>query len=176
VAAGSASVCILAACVVALRRRPKVIALSPITIDPLDQIYRQYGTSETLKKGAVAAASQDALGGQNTIVLPPNGAMAVYGWLEPLDAQARRLPVKAKSVRIGRHSSNDIVLDNATVHRQHAVLTINKNNRFELRDLGGVNGSLVNGKRCSQMLLGDGDVIEFGEVRFRFHQSMETVA
>ena len=92
----------------------------------------------------------------------------VYAWLQFLDAEARRLPLGSINVRIGRHTDNDIVLQNRTVHRKHAILYMRPDRRFTISDLGGENGTVVNGEQVSERDLQDADLIELGEVRMRF--------
>ena len=146
--------------------------------DNLDHIYRQYGTSETVgRRGApVALLVEPQPAGpksaSDTVVIgdaPPAGPRAgVLAWLVPQDAPGDPLPITSATASIGRHSKNDVVLAGETVHRNHAKLVMRELGRFEIEDLGGVNGTVVNGKRCSQALLASGDIIELGEVRVRF--------
>lgn len=106
-----------------------------------------------------------------TVILTPRlnpNPEQVFAWLQFLDADARRVPVDTTNVRIGRHKDNDIVLQNKTVHRQHAFLHMTPDKRFTINDLGGENGTVVNGQRCNLRDLSDGDLIELGEVRLRF--------
>ena len=110
-----------------------------------------------------------------TVILTPRlnpNPEHVYAWLQFLDADARRVPIDATNVRIGRHGDNDIVLQNKTVHRQHAFLHMTPDKHFTINDLGGENGTVVNGQKCSQRDLNDGDLIELGEVRLRFFSNM----
>lgn len=95
----------------------------------------------------------------------------VYAWLQFLDAEARRVPIGYPNIRIGRHWDNDIVLQNKTVHRKHAILLLHPDQRFSINDLGGENGTLVNGERIRERDLKDSDLIEFGEVRMRFFRN-----
>lgn len=110
--------------------------------------------------------------GSDTVILTPsidsNPPQHIYAWLQFLDSDSKRVPIGSTNVRIGRHKDNDIILQNKTVHRQHAVLHMTSDKRFSIRDLGGENGTMVNGQRCNQKDLGDGDMIELGEVRLRF--------
>ena len=47
-----------------------------------------------------------------------------------------------QTVTIGSHRSNDVVIDDNTVSRRHAIIT-RKTGRFELADLGSTNGSRI---------------------------------
>ncbi len=77
-------------------------------------------------------------------------------------------PLDKQTVAIGSHPSNDVVLDDTTVSRRHAMIT-RKGGRFELADLGSTNGTFVNGGRVRQpVALKRGDEIKFGSARFAF--------
>lgn len=97
------------------------------------------------------------------------GQPVIFGWLEMLDGNASRYPLKTTNVRIGRHRDNDICLHNDSISRRHAVLHFNsETRRFVITDLGGGNGILVNKNRYKSRELSDGDMVELGEVRLRF--------
>jgi FHA domain-containing protein/von Willebrand factor type A domain-containing protein len=98
----------------------------------------------------------------------------VYGWLDMLDGNASRYPLRTTNVRIGRHRDNDICLQNDSISRRHAVVHFNANNRrFVITDLGGDNGVIVNKVKQQSHELNDGDLVELGEVRLRFRANME---
>jgi hypothetical protein len=113
----------------------------------------------------------------DTVILAPMNERKppekIYAWLQFLDANSTRVPIGATNVRIGRHSDNDICLQNNSVHRQHAVLHMGHNQHFVIRDLGTKNGVMVNSERVNQKELSDGDLIELGEVRLRFFSNPE---
>jgi hypothetical protein len=109
---------------------------------------------------------------------PPAESQVAYGWLEMLDGDASRYPLKTTNVRIGRHRDNDICLRNDSISRRHALLHFNTDNRrFVITDLGGDNGVIVNQIQIKQQSheLNDGDLVELGEVRLRFRANMEHV-
>lgn len=114
-------------------------------------------------------------GAETVIMAGPNRPSPdrVYAWLQFLDANSTRMPIGTTSVRIGRHEDNDICLANQSVHRQHAVIHMTSDGQFDVRDLGGQNGVVLNGKRVQQSRVADGDLLEFGEVRARFVISTE---
>lgn len=98
----------------------------------------------------------------------------VYGWLDMLDGNASRYPLRTTNVRIGRHRDNDICLHNDSISRRHALLHFNADNRrFVITDLGGDNGVIVNKIKQQSHELNDGDLVELGEVRLRFRTNME---
>jgi pSer/pThr/pTyr-binding forkhead associated (FHA) protein len=71
-----------------------------------------------------------------------------------------RLMYLGQTIRVGRASDNDIVLNDPKVSRNHAELEWSGTG-FTLRDLGSVNGTFVNGQRLANAsrLLRDGDEI-----------------
>lgn len=66
-----------------------------------------------------------------------------------------------RSLSVGRHVSNDLVLGQAQVSSHHAVLEWAPDG-WRIRDLGSRNGTTVNGRRIQNWrALQDGDVIRF---------------
>jgi hypothetical protein len=76
--------------------------------------------------------------------------------------------------RIGRSPDNDIVLDEATVGRFHAVLQQIGDHAFSVQDQSSANGTLVNERRIDTATLADGDLIEFGRRSLRFREGGQT--
>lgn len=65
-------------------------------------------------------------------------------------------------VRIGRHSSNDIVVRQPRVSKMHAEIHL-KDDQFILVDKASLNGSYVNGKNIKAEVIKDDDLIEFSK-------------
>ena len=104
------------------------------------------------------------------------GDQPIYGWLDMLDGNASRYPLQTTNVRIGRHRDNDICLSNDSISRRHAVLHFDADKRtFVITDLGGGNGVIVNKVKQQSHDLNDGDLVELGEVRLRFHTNAEAM-
>ena len=77
-------------------------------------------------------------------------------------------PLDKPLLKVGSHTSNDIVLNETTVSRYHATIS-RKLGRFVLTDLGSTNGTTVNGRRISgSTTLKRGDEVRFGATRFGF--------
>jgi pSer/pThr/pTyr-binding forkhead associated (FHA) protein len=70
-------------------------------------------------------------------------------------------------VRVGRSSANDIVLDDASVSRRHALLARRGETTVVLDDRS-LNGVRVNGERVSEAPLRDGDALLLGHVALRY--------
>lgn len=74
-------------------------------------------------------------------------------------------------IDIGRHSENDLILNEPHVSRHHAQLrSINK--RYVIFDVGSTGGLFINGKKISQATLQPGDVIRIGMVNLIFVQDI----
>jgi pSer/pThr/pTyr-binding forkhead associated (FHA) protein len=67
-------------------------------------------------------------------------------------------------IRIGRHAEAHILLDDVTVSRRHALITM-VDGRAVLTDQASLNGTYVAGERVDSHVLSDGDEVQIG----RFH-------
>ena len=68
------------------------------------------------------------------------------------------------SLRIGRHSDNDLVIDHPMISSWHAAIEWD-GERWRIKDLGSSNGTSVNEKRVKgRRVLKEGDVIRFAGV------------
>ena len=65
---------------------------------------------------------------------------------------------------IGRSDACRLVIEHGTISRRHAVLK-RVEGGFEVRDLGSLNGTWVNGWRVDRALLRPGDTLTLGDVR-----------
>lgn len=70
-------------------------------------------------------------------------------------------------VTVGRDPSNDIMLDDGTVSREHAVF-IRENGRYRIEDVGSLNGTYVNRHRVDSVELHSGDELMIGKFRLVF--------
>ncbi len=69
-----------------------------------------------------------------------------------------------KLLHIGRATTNDIVVSDQTVSRQHAQLIVDDLGQATLIDLGSANGTFVNGKRLTDpRRLDPSDIVKVGE-------------
>ena len=77
------------------------------------------------------------------------------------------MALKSDLVRIGRSPANEIVLDDASVSRRHALLARRGDATVVLDDRS-LNGVRVNGQRVSEAPLKDGDALVLGHVALRY--------
>ena len=89
-------------------------------------------------------------------------------FLESVDADDRRVALRDRAVQIGRHPSNDIVLQDDLASRYHCVVEPADRGAFRVRDLGSRNGTYANNQKVSDHVLASGDVIKVGSHEFRF--------
>jgi len=102
--------------------------------------------------------------GDETVVLDPDSTR-LHESPPPLPPPG---PSRAGVVRIGRSASNDIVLEDLQVSRQHAELVRDGDGAWELVDLGSHNGTFVNGSRITRARLTEDDLVSFAGRRMRF--------
>jgi len=71
-------------------------------------------------------------------------------------------------MRMGRESSNDIVVQDINASRRHAELRLNTQGIWVITDLSSMNGTLVNGVSVASHPLYPGDIITIGKTDFEF--------
>ena len=93
------------------------------------------------------------------LISSPKGSSGILELMKPV-------------VTIGRGSANDLVLDDDSVSRFHAVLKQEKNGEVRVADRGSTNGVLVNGKTIStETALGHGDLVQVGDYELKFEST-----
>lgn len=73
-----------------------------------------------------------------------------------------------RPISIGRAKSSNLVLDNASVSRQHAVVRSTIDGRWQIIDRSSANGVKVNGHAVKEAALSANDEVMLGEYRLRF--------
>ena len=79
-----------------------------------------------------------------------------------------------KRLSVGRASDNELTLNDASVSKIHAALTMNQQGTLLVADTGSTNGTYINGRRISYgeaRQVEDRDVVGFGDVEVRFRKS-----
>jgi pSer/pThr/pTyr-binding forkhead associated (FHA) protein len=74
---------------------------------------------------------------------------------------------EGQTLRVGRSPAADIVLDDSSVSRRHAVI-VHRGGRAVILDDRSLNGVYVNGRRVGEATLRDGDGIAIGHVTARY--------
>jgi pSer/pThr/pTyr-binding forkhead associated (FHA) protein len=70
-------------------------------------------------------------------------------------------------VRIGRLEELDLCISHRSISREHARV-VSRDGSFEIEDHNSANGVRVNGSSLKRAQLRSGDLVELGQVRFRF--------
>ena len=76
-------------------------------------------------------------------------------------------PFTGSEMSIGRNVDNDIIIDNLSVSRKHAVITSGKEG-YRIADCGSKNGTFLNGKPVKDESLKHGDTIILGKYTIVF--------
>jgi hypothetical protein len=81
-----------------------------------------------------------------------------------------RYTILRDMLRIGREEDNDIRIPRRGVHRYHAAIHREDYDDWHITDLSGLesHGLIVNGRRCREARLNDGDLIQLGPGKLRF--------
>lgn len=101
-------------------------------------------------------------------VIRPEIPRQNWAWLRPRGEGLRSaFPMNKEQVLIGREVKCDVMLNDASVSREHAVI-VKLAEGYLLRDLQSSNGTFVNGQRIQEYLLQDGDQIACGDIAMTF--------
>lgn len=143
--------------------RPPFIKIESQNDDPL----KDFSVTATISPqkpnlpDTAAMTNNDLLNGTQEI---PQRAFLIVGGKD-------NFPLEKAVINIGRHSDNDLVLDEQHISRHHAQLRAIKK-RFVIFDVGSTGGLFINGKRISQATLQPGDVIRIGLINLIFVQDI----
>jgi pSer/pThr/pTyr-binding forkhead associated (FHA) protein len=77
------------------------------------------------------------------------------------------VPLREPTTRVGRSHAADVVLEDQSISRRHAII-VRRDNRTVLLDDRSLNGIQVNGQHVSEAALAHGDVILFGRIEVRY--------
>lgn len=78
-----------------------------------------------------------------------------------------------KRLSVGRVADNELALNDPSVSKIHAALTMNVQGTLLVADTGSTNGTFINGRRISYgeaRQIEDGDVVGFGDVEVRIRK------
>lgn len=114
------------------------------------------------------AFQSDVAAVANTLPSPkprsePPPRLVVLG--EP--AAGAEFTLNQPTLRIGRDERLDIWINHKSISHEHAEVQL-RDGKVTIYDLESANGMRVNGVRTSRAVIEAGDVLELGEVRFRF--------
>jgi hypothetical protein len=78
-------------------------------------------------------------------------------------------------ILIGRNPASDIVLDHPSISSRHCEFK-SEGDRVTLQDLNSTNGCFIDGKRVTEAVLNDGQVLRLGAITMSFELSGSRVA
>ncbi len=96
------------------------------------------------------------------------GDIKPYAYLVLQDETKRRYPITRTTWRIGRSKDNELSLDDNSISRRHAEIHRSQGDDFTIIDLDSLNGVFVNNEKVKIQSLKEGDIVEVGDVNFRF--------
>lgn len=101
------------------------------------------------------AAMTQPMEGESQQLIPQDAYFVVGG--------TTHYPLLKPIINIGRHSDNDLTLEDLHVSRHHAQLRVIRNQHV-IFDVGSTGGVFLNGQPISQATLHSGDVIRIGSL------------
>lgn len=150
---------------------PAIAALQPVVryVQRSQDATRRYRPVDT--DAAVEPVSGDATG----VPGMPQRCSA-HAFLEVVGVSGTHFAILRDMLRIGREDDNDIRIPSTAVHRYHAAIYREHSDDWHIADLSGRegNGIRVNGQRCCDARLADGDIIELGPGRLRFRTALQS--
>ena len=107
-----------------------------------------------------------AAGPSQTIAMQP-GAAKSMAWLVVTKgpSEGKSLQLKEGNNTIGRSMENDLQIDDGSVSRAHAMLSV-KDDQFTLVDLGSTGGTRIGEHRISGRRVGPGSTVIVGQTMF----------
>ena len=135
----------------------------------------EYEVTSTINLGLRSVDSEEALEQLTTeernviSQLNPESAMLI---IHRGPNRGERFLLDSPDSSIGRSGDNDVLLDDVTVSRKHANIR-RAGERFELIDLGSLNGTYVNNNSIARATLTSGDEIQFGKFHMLFVQNLK---
>ena len=85
---------------------------------------------------------------------------------------AINLQMNKEMIKVGRLPDNDLVLNDALISRKHCEFR-REQGRWKLVDLSSLNGVFVNNLRVTDTVLASGDVVQIGNFKMVFEETME---
>ena len=134
----------------------------------------EYEVTSTINLGLRSVDSEEALeqltSEERNVIsqLNPESAMLI---IHRGPNRGERFLLDSPDSSIGRSGDNEVVLDDVTVSRKHANIR-RAGERFELIDLGSLNGTYVNNNSIARATLTSGDEIQFGKFHMLFVQNL----
>ena len=127
----------------------------------------EFGAQLAALEGDATTEEKDAIA-----ALPSGSALLI---VRRGPTSGARFLLDADVTTVGRHPDADIFLDDVTVSRRHAEFLRDGTN-FQVKDLGSLNGTYLNGERIDTAVLGDRAEVQVGKFRLTFYASRVDLA
>lgn len=105
---------------------------------------------------------------------PGNFDRMVRYRLKDIDTETVVRFIVGKSISVGRNATNQLVIDDASISKIHASLTVYADGVMSVADTGSTNGTFINGERIAYgkaIRLEANDKVKFGSVEVSFHEA-----
>lgn len=79
-----------------------------------------------------------------------------------------------KTIKIGRGTNNDVVINDSVVSTSHAIITVSDFGEISIEDLNSKNGTFVNGKRITKAVLTSSSTVVLGNHSIDWKQIIQT--
>jgi pSer/pThr/pTyr-binding forkhead associated (FHA) protein len=119
------------------------------------------------KKAATAPPSDASADAPTAMIAAPVGLPARLVMLSA-PAPGAEFALRRGSLRLGRAEDLDAWINHRSISREHAEVIRRDDRTWEIVDLGSANGVRVNGQEITSAPLRSGDMVDLGQVRFRF--------
>jgi len=86
---------------------------------------------------------------------------------------AQEFPIYQSRTSIGRHPTNDVVINRSFISGSHAEILRADDGELTIQDLGSSNGTFVNGERITSSPIKMGDKVQFGDLKGRITSAFE---
>ncbi len=87
------------------------------------------------------------------------------------DTAGSRFELEKEVTTAGRDEESDVLLDDVSVSRHHAIFTRTASGRVTLRDLNSLNGTYVNGARVEETAMHSADEVQIGKFKLVFWEA-----
>lgn len=79
-----------------------------------------------------------------------------------------------KTIKIGRGSHNDVIINDPVVSTSHAIITVSDFGEISIEDLNSKNGTFVNGKKITKVILNSSSTVLLGNHSIDWKQIIQT--
>lgn len=137
----------------------QILASEHLALDQLDVSTTFYHTIEQTGQTSLLELQSDA-----SAFIPPVGACFILNGKDSI-------PLQKAIIHIGRHSNNDIVIQDPMVSREHLQLRAQRG-RYLIFDLSSTGGTTINGQYVHNAILKPGDVVRIGQTVLIYNQDV----